>query len=75
MTAKAKVLASESPFASVAVTVYVVLAAVPVAVPLITPVEVFSESPAGKLGETEYVTGDVPPLKLTGVNAVTATSL
>ena len=52
-----------------------VLAAVPVAVPLITPVEVFSESPTGKLGETEYVTGDVPPLKLTGVNAVTATSL
>ena len=74
-TENAKVEFCEAPFPSVAVTVYVVLAEVEVAVPLISPVDVFSESPAGKLGRTEYVTGEVPPLKLTGVNALTATSL
>jgi hypothetical protein len=40
-------------------------------VPLITPVEVSITSPDGRLGEIAKEIGEVPPLKLTGVNGVT----
>ena len=43
-------------------------------VPVITPVVVFIESPAGNEGEIDKVIGDVPPLAVTGVNDV-ATAL
>ena len=41
-------------------------------VPVIAPVAVFIESPAGSEGEIEKVIGDVPPLAVTGVNEVAA---
>jgi hypothetical protein len=43
-----------------------------VGVPVITPVAVFIESPAGSEDEIEKVIGDVPPLAVTGVKAVAA---
>ena len=43
-------------------------------VPVIAPVDVLIESPAGSDGEIEKVIGDVPPLAETGVNEV-ATAL
>jgi hypothetical protein len=49
--------------------------AVDVGVPLITPVDIFNVNPAGRLGETAYVIGEVPPEKLTGENEVTGESL
>lgn len=66
---------SVSPLASVAVIVYVAFTAVDVGVPLITPVDAFNVNPAGRLGETAYVIGDVPPEILTGENGVTGESL
>jgi hypothetical protein len=53
----------------------VVFAEVPVAVPLIIPVAVSIERPDGRLGDIAYVSGLVPPLKLTGVNGEIATFL
>ena len=43
-------------------------------VPVIAPVDVLIESPAGSDGEIEKVIGDVPPLAETGVNEVVATA-
>jgi hypothetical protein len=43
-----------------------------VGVPVITPVAVFIESPAGNEGEIKKAIGDVPPLAVTGVKAVAA---
>jgi hypothetical protein len=34
------------------------------------PLPVLSERPAGKVGETEYTTGEVPPVAVTGVKEV-----
>ena len=48
----------------VAVTVYVAVAtpAVVVGVPVISPVVVFNDKPAGNAGDTEYDVGAPPPL-------------
>ena len=74
-TENAKVEFCVAPFPSVAATVYVVLADVEVAVPLISPVDVLRVNPAGKFGEIENAKGEVPPLKVIGANADVATSL
>jgi hypothetical protein len=37
-------------------------------VPVIAPVAVFIERPVGSNGDIENVTGDVPPLAVTGVD-------
>ena len=66
---------SVSPLASVAVIVYVAFKAVDVGVPLIAPVDAFNVNPVGRLGETAYVIGDAPPVKITGENGVTGESL
>ena len=52
--------------ASVTVTVSTVLACETVAVPVIWPVAVLNESPAGKVGEIAKVYGAVPPIAVTG---------
>tara|TARA_B100001113_G_scaffold292255_1_gene248828 strand:- start:254 stop:487 length:234 start_codon:yes stop_codon:yes gene_type:complete len=57
----------------VAVTVYVAEELTAVGVPLITPVEVSSDNPAGREGETDHDTTG-PPLD-DGVTAVIAESL
>jgi hypothetical protein len=45
---------------------------VSVGVPVIAPVEVFKDRPAGRDGETEKVRGAVPPDPVTGVKDVAA---
>ena len=45
----------------VAVTVYVIAVDVRVGLPEIAPVEVSKDNPAGRVGETEYVT-TAPPV-------------
>ena len=57
----------------VAVTVYVAELVMAVGVPLMAPVDVSSDSPAGRDGDTEYEV-TVPPL-LDGVTVVMAVPL
>ena len=57
---------------SVTDTVYVALALDSVAVPDTSPVEVLKLRPAGNAGLIENVKGIMPPLAVTGVNAVNA---
>ena len=59
-------------FASVTVTVYVVAALTTVGVPETAPVPALKLNPAGSAGVTLYVSGDVPPAPITGVNGVAA---
>ena len=54
------------------VTVYVVDALAPVGVPVIAPVEVFNDNPAGRDGDIEYVLELPPPDAVIGVKEVAA---
>lgn len=54
------------------VTVYVVDALAPDGVPVIAPVEVFNDNPAGRDGDIEYVLELPPPDAVIGVNDVAA---
>jgi apolipoprotein N-acyltransferase len=67
-TLRLKLACAVPPLASVTVTVYVVAALATVGVPLIAPVLAFSTSPAGRPGDTLYVSGDVPPDPVTGMD-------
>jgi len=50
----------------------VVAVALSVGVPVIAPVAVFIDKPDGRVGDTEYVRGAVPPEPATGINEVAA---
>ena len=54
------------------VTVNVVDGLAPDGVPVIAPVEVFNDNPAGNDGDIEYVRGPAPPEAVIGVNVVAA---
>ena len=58
--------------ASVTVTVYVVAELVAVGVPVIAPVELLIDKPAGSEGETEKEYGEVPYDPVTGMKEVAA---
>jgi hypothetical protein len=73
-TPRLNVAVAVSPLASVTVTVYVIAALTTVGVPVITPVFTFSVSPMGRPGDTLYVSGDVPPDPVTGMNGTTVWS-
>ena len=62
-----KVLLAFSLLASVTVTVKLLAAWVTVGEPVMAPVDAFKLSPAGRLGETLYDNGAVPPEPVTGV--------
>ena len=77
LTVRLNVFDDAAPFASVATTVKVVAACVAVGVPLISPVLVEKLIPVGSVPAAELsefrsakARGDVPPLAVTGVNAV-----
>ena len=61
--------------ASVTVTVMAVGGSATVGVPVIAPVAVLNDSPAGSPGKTEYVNGAVPPPPCTGTKLVTGTRI
>ena len=58
--------------ASVTVTVYVVAELVAVGVPVIAPVELLIDKPAGSEGETEKEYGELPYDPVTGIKEVAA---
>ena len=77
LTVRLNVFEDVAPFASVATTVKVVAPCVAVGVPLISPVVAEKFMPAGSVPTTVLSefrsandTGVVPPLAVTGVNAV-----
>src|SRR6187402_1081733 len=72
LTVRLSVLLAWAPFASVIVTVYVVVVEAVLGVPEIKPVVGARLSAAGSAGEIAYANGAVPPVTVTGVNATAA---